>query len=483
MVRPVGSPSVTMADSPDHPMHLDLERAVLGVVLAGVHTVAVQIVRQHVPHPWMFAAHPHQLIWQACVDLDSDGVIPDAPAVVDLLSRVQFPAARERIRRGEFVVFGDEPDDRHGDQAGRGSGVAITSALAAVGGPQAIYALAEGHGAFVNLERMSLLLRDDDLKRRLCARLAAITAAATSTVTFAELLMQTDAAMQGLRRYGSSTTLHGLSDVLRETIAEISEHREQEQLRRSGCEAADAIVLHPGLYVIGARPGAGKTSFALWLARQVATAPTPKRVVYVSLDVARRDLVRKMMAAEARTPFRDLDMGTLTEPMQRSVDEAAKVIGAWPVDIVDAAYLTVHEIRATVRRRALECVDGIGLVVVDYLQLVAAAAPDQADDELTLEIVQTLKRLAMECRVPVLAMSQMTKTDGAPREPEIADLPCSRAIASEADAILFLHCVGRGTNAEAEIGREVELRVARHHRGRTGVVALRFNPELMTFVA
>lgn len=479
---------------PTAPQNLDLERSVLGVILSGKRTVAIQIARQHVPHPLIFADRSHRLIWLACLDLDEAGACLDAPAVAELLSRMRLEAAVERLR--QIQVFVESDDQGHASPAAlrqlwtkQAVPAAITgeTTLAAVGGAQALSVLAESAGSSASLERNAQLLRDYYHKRQLLARLTAITdETRTTTATFSELLAQTDQTLLGLRRFDSTTEVHGLSDVVSETLAETFKRQYEPEggVRSIGDGIAELILpLRPrGLYVLGARPGAGKTSFALHLVRGVVTAPDPvQRVMYVSLDVGRSDLVRKLIAAHGRLPFRDIDLGTLSTEMQARMETSAAAVAQWPIDIVDAARLTVHELRAVVKRRQVETEGQLKLVVVDYLQLLAGTASGQEEADRIEEIMQFLKITALECGVAVLVLSKMlpeVECDGVPCEPRIADLPCSRAIESDADAVLFLH---RVDTDEGDAYRTIKLVVTKNRFGYTSTSIMRFVPGTMSF--
>lgn len=498
-----GAEMSPLRDMPDphqqtDPQNLDLERSVLGVVLSGQHTVAIQLVRQHVPHPLIFADRKHRLIWLACLELDDAGAHLNGPAVAELLSRMRLETALERLSQIRVLAESDLPECGTPEalrrlwtwQEGDCPTDAGATALVAVGGAQVLNAIADGAGSYSGLERNSLLLRDYFLKRQLLARLTAISdATRTTTATFSAMLAQTDQALLGLRRFDTTTLVHGLSDVISETLAEDIDRQcgPNEGVRSTSAGIAEQIMqLRPGgLYVLGARPGAGKTSFALRLVRGVVTAPEPiQHVLYISLEVGRCDLGRKLIADYGRLQFRDIDRGTLSTEMQDRMETSAKAIAAWPMDIVDSANLTVHEVRAIVRRRQTETAGQLKFVVVDYLQLLLPTNSAQSEYDRISEVIRILKIMARESGVSVLALSQMLPEveDGdTPHEPRIADLHCSRAIEPEADAVLFLHRVD--TNDEEGPGtyRTIKFMTAKNRFGYTGTSLMRFEPATMSF--
>ncbi|MCX8039936.1 MAG: AAA family ATPase [Planctomycetota bacterium] len=475
------------------PHNPDLERAVLSAILAGTNPVAMQRARPLLPHPLFFWSRDHRLVWLACLDLDDAGHIPDAPVVADLLSRWRFAAALERLRQAQAMAEADELDRPSVDprlwrwtEAERSAGEQ-DSALAAIGGAPAVYRLADALGSFAALERNAQLLRDYYLRRRLIARLGAIVDEShQTTAPFAELVDRAGQALLALGRLDSRAAVHQMPAVVDETLQAIHERlTDRDAGVRTGMADIDdkLLSLRPGgLYILAARPGVGKTSLALRIVQGVVTRPdAEQRVLFFSLEVDRRDLAKKLIAAYGKLPFRDLDMGTLSEELFPRLEETLKELRRWPLELMDVADLSVQQLRAVVKRRQLETKGALKLVVVDYLQLLQATVRDQEEYAKVTEISRVLKNLARECAVPVLALSQMSRESekGAkPREPRLSDLRGSGSIEQDADAVIFLH---RIENAGDEQCRVIKVKLAKNRFGPTGETYMHFYPEKLAF--
>jgi len=480
------------------PHNHDLERSVLAVVLAGQHAVAAQKARPHVPHPLMFWHRDHRLVWLACLEIDDQGQLPDAPAVADLLSRLRFDAALDRLRQAQLMAESDELDRVAKDKLRRlwawedkdRTGVEGESALAALGGAQAVYAMADAPGSFSALERNCQLLRDYYLKRRLILRLSTITDEShVTTASFADLVTRSGQVILDLGRLDSTAAVHSMSTVAGETFEAIMERRDHpdEGVRTGMADIDDKLMsLRPGgLYVLAARPGVGKTSLALRIVQGVVSAPEQAQsVLFFSLEVDRRDLAKKLIAAYGKLPFKDLDMGTLPDDQFNRLQETIEIIKHWPLEMMDVADLTVHALRAVVRRRQLETNYGLKLVVIDYLQLLQGSSREQEEYAKISEISRVLKLISRECKVPVLALSQMSRDSekgSAPREPRLSDLRGSGSIEQDADAVLFIHRSDNEDREGPDAYRSIKIILAKNRFGPTGTTLMHFYPAKLAF--
>jgi replicative DNA helicase len=180
--------------------------------------------------------------------------------------------------------------------------------------------------------------------------------------------------------------------------------------------------------VLAARPGVGKTSLALKIVANIAGHETaPQGVLFFSLEVDRKDLVKKLLSAAAGIDFRKLETGALEPDEMERLAEAAKSFKGWQLDLMDVSDLTIQSLRSVVRRRVLETNGNLKLVVLDYLQLLNSARSDANEYEKVSEISRVLKVMARELRIPVMALSQMSRDSekghgAAPREPRLSDL-------------------------------------------------------------
>lgn len=242
----------------------------------------------------------------------------------------------------------------------------------------------------------------------------------------------------------------------------------------SGLQKSDLVVL-------AARPSLGKTSLALDIARNAAV--THKIPVGIfSLEMSTQQVVDRFIAAEAHVDLWKLRTGRLSEEANDFVriNDALSRLAEAPIYIDDAASSTVLQMRAMARR--LKSESDLGLVIVDYLQLMQ---PRQASDNMVqqiTEISRSLKQLARELDVPVLALSQLSRAveQRHPPIPRLSDLRESGAIEQDADVVMFIY---REDKVKRDSARTniAEILVEKHRNGPTGIVELYFNPEKVSF--
>jgi replicative DNA helicase len=494
--RGEGAPSLR-----ELPHSLELERALLAVLLDGRHATAIHNVRGHAPHCLVFFSRDHRLIYQSCLDLDDQGHRIDAAGVAELLRRTGFQVALDRLRQQQVLQDADQLDGmsaaqrramyrwRDQDEAGDFQ----DSCLAAVGGYPALADIAANYTSSAGLERNAQLLGDYYHKRRLISGLSRIADTAYRTTDGFEHLV--DAASQQLltlsRLTQSTTQVHAMASAVDETIeAIVEQNANPESGVLTGYEDIDDMLmsLRPGgLYILAARPGVGKTSFALSIVQHICgDSPTPNGALFFSLEVDRVDLVKKLLCGKANVSFKDLERGLLEGPAFEDMERCAEDIKAWKLDLMDVSDLTVQGLRSVVKRHMLERAGDLKLVVIDYLQLLSASRVDMNEYEKISEISRTLKILAKEMRIPVLALSQMSreseKAAGKPREPRLSDLRGSGSSEQDAAAVLFLHKVSDDDDSNtADAGRDVKLIVAKNRFGPLGFQAMKFFPARQRF--
>ncbi len=477
------------------PHNLELERAVLAVLLDGRHATAMHKVRQQIGHPLAFFQRDHRIVYLACLELDDDGHRIDAQVVAELLSRYDFKAMLDKLRNQQQLLESDQLDGLGIDrlrQLWRRQEPDVgyeDSALAAIGGYNAIAELTESHGASAaGLDRNVALLWDYHLKRRLINRLQALTDKAYRTPDeFPDLIDQGGQAMLDLGRMTQSSMVYSLGTVVDETLDSIA-HRAtnpDEGVKTGIADLDDKLVaLRPGgLYVLAARPGAGKTSLALNLVGNIARRPElAQGVLFFSLEVDRIDLVKKLLSAQARLDFKSIETGLLEPPQQEQLYQSSQELKNWQLDLMDVSDLTVNVLRSIVRRRMLESNGALKLVVIDYLQLLSGTRPDMNEYEKVSEISRVLKTLAREMRIPVVALSQMSRdsekgANSTPREPRLSDLRGSGSIEQDADAVIFIHRVDQNNDAR----RDMKIIIAKNRFGPTGHAFMHFFPAFMRF--
>jgi replicative DNA helicase len=263
-----------------------------------------------------------------------------------------------------------------------------------------------------------------------------------------------------------------------------------EELQRLGSEITGAPTgfrdldrklagLHPtNLIVIAARPGMGKSSLALNIAQNVAQTGAP--VAIFSLEMSREEIVSRMLCSTGRIDSQRLRTGRLSEADFTKLSNAASVLYKKPIYVDESPGLTVTEIRAKARR--LRRRPGLGLVVVDYLQLMHGTGGENRQQEIAL-ISRSLKNLARELQVPIIALSQLNRSleSREDKRPRLGDLRESGAIEQDADVVLFIYRDETYNPDKVESKGVAEVVIAKHRQGAVGKVMMTFLPEFTLF--
>ena len=234
------------------------------------------------------------------------------------------------------------------------------------------------------------------------------------------------------------------------------------------------------LIIVAGRPGMGKTAFALNVA-QYSASQHGVGVGIFSLEMSKNQLVTRMLCSEAQVDSQRLRRGYIDFPEMQRLIQAAGTLAEAPI-FIDETATTVLEIRATARRMMVE--KGIGLIIVDYLQLMKGRTGAERREQEISEISRSLKILAKELDVPIIAISQLNRRveDRKDRRPEMADLRESGAIEQDADLILFIYRDEVYHKDEANPNRGVaEVIIGKQRNGPTGVVKLSFLSQYTTF--
>lgn len=244
----------------------------------------------------------------------------------------------------------------------------------------------------------------------------------------------------------------------------------------AGFQKADLIIL-------AARPSVGKTSLALDIARKAATLHNTPVGIF-SLEMSSQQLVDRMLSAESRVDAWKLrtghqlsienDFGPLREAMER-LDKA-------PIFIDDTPGNNILKMRSVARR--LKSEKGLGLIIVDYLQLMVPTHNRNSDNvvQQVTEISHSLKNLARELEVPVIALSQLSRdVEKRGGEPRLSDLRDSGSIEQDADVVLFIHREDR-FNEDKSIAMKAKIIIAKHRNGATGEVMMAFDGDKTSFM-
>lgn len=236
------------------------------------------------------------------------------------------------------------------------------------------------------------------------------------------------------------------------------------------------------LVVLAARPSLGKTTFALDIARHAATKENIPVGIF-SLEMSKEQLVDRLICAEAGIDLWKLRTGRLSSEGDgddfSKIAKAMDVFSKAPIFIDDAASPTVMEIRTMSRR--LQAEHGLGLIVIDYLQMMRGTTSENRVQEIS-EISRSLKSLARELNIPVLAVSQLSRAvEARPDQvPKLSDLRESGSIEQDADVVLFIYREDR-VKKDTDKPNIAEIIVAKHRNGPTGKTELFFDENHVTF--
>jgi replicative DNA helicase len=240
------------------------------------------------------------------------------------------------------------------------------------------------------------------------------------------------------------------------------------------------------LIILAARPSMGKTSLALDIARQTAVQHNTPVGVF-SLEMSSQQLVDRMLASEARVDAWKLRTGKLTTDQEfEKIREAIEKLSAAPIFIDDKPANNILSMRSVARRLKRE--HGLGLLIVDYLQMMAPTGKHSGDSlvQQVTEISRALKSLARELDVPVLALSQLSRAVEQRRgKPRLSDLRDSGSIEQDADLVMFIHREDKMSSDPSASARPniAEIMIEKHRNGPVGKIELYFDEKKTSFLS
>ncbi|MCI2057762.1 MAG: replicative DNA helicase [Oscillibacter sp.] len=332
------------------------------------------------------------------------------------------------------------------------------------------------------------IVRDKSLLRAVAQAASEITALIQEGAGEAgQTLEEAEQKIYAIRRGQSSQDMVPVRQVLPGVLDSLSELSENGGKTLpglpTGLSAIDdkiAGLNKSDLILLAARPGMGKTSLALNVAINVAKS-SGKTIAVFSLEMSREQLVTRLLSSEALVENGRLRTGNLRETDWQKIADAATVLNRVDIRIDDNPLLSVADMNAKCRR-----IDSLGLVVIDYLQLMTSAGDRGYSGENRQQVVSDISRMmkimAKELQVPVLCLSQLSRANEKrdDKRPMLSDLRESGAIEQDADIVLFLYRDDY-YNEDSEKRNIAECIVAKNRHGETGKVELRWMPEYTTF--
>ncbi|MEI6581878.1 MAG: replicative DNA helicase [bacterium] len=277
-----------------------------------------------------------------------------------------------------------------------------------------------------------------------------------------------------------------IKDVLAESFNRLdSLHKDKDSLRGipTGFKGIDNILAglqKSDLIILGARPSMGKTSLALNIAQNVATKEGVPVGIF-SLEMSKEQLIDRLLASEAGIDSWKLRTGNLEDKDFEKINKAMGVLAEAPLYIDDSAMANVMEMRTKARR--LQSEHDLGLIVIDYIQLMSGRSNNSENrvQEIS-EISRGLKGLARELNVPVIALSQLSRSveQRSPKIPQLSDLRESGSIEQDADVVMFIYREDY-YDKDTEKKNIADILIKKHRNGPTGEVELFFQPDQTLF--
>ncbi|TAK70307.1 MAG: replicative DNA helicase [Actinomycetota bacterium] len=428
------------------PQDIAAEQSVLGAMLLSKDAIAdvVEVVRED-----DFYRPAHQTVYGTVIDLYSRGEPADAVTV-----------AAELTRAGEI---------------GR------------VGGAAYLHTLVAGVPTAANGGYYARIVRERAILRRLVdagTRIVQMGYAGEGEVD--DVVDRAQAEVYEVTERRTSEDYLPLRDIMDGTLNEIEAiaHRGGEMVGvPTGFLDLDELMhgLHPGQFIIlAARPAMGKSTLGLDFARSASIKHGLTSVLF-SLEMSRNEIVMRLLSAEAQVPLNHMRAGTMGDAEWRKLATKMGAVSDAPLFIDDSPNMTMMEIRAKCRR--LKQRHDLRLVVVDYLQLMTSGKRVESRQQEVAEFSRSMKLLAKELEVPVVAISQLNRgaeqrTD---KRPQLADLRESGGLEQDADVVVLVH---REDYYERESPRagEADLIVAKHRNGPTGTVVVAFQGHYSRFM-
>jgi len=364
--------------------------------------------------------------------------------------------------------------------------LAKSAALEAVGGAAYVAGLVDGMPRIVNVEAWSRIIKEKAALRNLIhASNRIVQSCYEAEDEPAVILDRAEKAIFDIAEHRLRQGFIGIREIVKESFRTIDQLSQSKELvtglptgfvdldeRTSGLQRGDLII-------VAARPAMGKTSFCLNIA-QYASAKTGETVGIFSLEMAKEQLVLRMLCADARVDAHRLRTGNLQEKDWTRLAKAYADLSASKIFIDDSASLTPLEMRAKCRR--LKAEHGLGLVMVDYLQLVSAPGRAENRQQEIAAVSRSLKGLAKELSVPVVALSQLSRAPEARTEkrPQLSDLRESGALEQDADVVMFIFREEEYKPTEENRG-VAEIIIGKQRNGPTGMLKLAFIKEYTRF--
>ncbi len=435
------------------PQALPLEEAVLGAIMLDKEALPIVL---DILSPESFYSDPHNLIYKAMLRLF------ERSQPIDLLTVTE-----------ELKKSGD---------------------IDTIGGPYYLVELTNKVASAANIEYHARIIAQKHIQRELIhVSTDIIRDAFEDTTDVFDLLDKAEKGLFAITQNNLSKGVETMSALATKALKQIEELSQKEEgltgvptgftdLDRltSGWQSSDLII-------IAARPGMGKTAFTLAMARNAAV-DFEKPVAIFSLEMSNLQLVQRLISMEAEISSGKMRNGQLEDYEWQQLQSAIEKLGEVPIFIDDTPGITIFELRAKCRRLKMQ--HDIQLVIIDYLQLMSGSGDNSRGnrEQEVSNISRSLKAMAKELNVPVIALSQLSRAvevRGGSKKPQLSDLRESGSIEQDADIVSFIYRPEYYKILEDEEGNSLkgvaEIIVAKHRNGALETVKLRFTDTFAKF--
>ena len=359
-----------------------------------------------------------------------------------------------------------------------------------IGGLNYVVELVNSTPTSKNVEHYAKLVKEKSSLRRVIADLSdSLSSAYQGDVSISDIIAQTEKSMLDISNQNTGTGFRNVADIL-DTHMQIVETRSQTDGFVTGLSTGfvglDKITtgLHEGnLIILAARPAMGKTALALNIAKNVAVQEH-KPVVIFSLEMGAEELIERIVASEGMVPGYHLKTVNLSTDEWKRLVQAQSNLYDTPIFVDDTAGIRISEIRSKARKLSQE-MGGLGIIIIDYLQLITGSKGENRQ-QIVSEISRELKILAKDLRVPVIALSQLSRSveQRQDKRPMLSDLRESGSIEQDADIVAFLYRDAYYQKEQAdsqEANNVTELILEKNRHGSLGTVKLYFHKEYTKF--
>jgi replicative DNA helicase len=427
------------------PQNIEAEEAILGGIFIDPEAIG-RVTEILTPEAFYIGAH--RSIYQAALDLQARGLPTDLMGIASWLK------------------------DK--------------GTLEKIGGQSRLAQLVDRTISAANIDQYAKLVMDKYTRRKLIQSGGEIAQLGYETETpLEEVLDQSEQALFGITQARPTQGLTATSDILTDTFSDIEQRSLGMVLPGLACGFYDLDAMTQGfqrsdLIITAARPAMGKTSFVLNVARNIAdTHRLP--VAIFSLEMSKAQLIYRLLSSEAKIESGRLRTGRIAQHEWEPMGHAINTLSQLPIFIDDTPGIGVTEIRSKARRLQAEQGGALGLILIDYLQLMEGTG-DNRVQELS-KMTRSLKGLARELNVPVIALSQLSRgvESRTNKRPMMSDLRESGAIEQDADLIMMLYREEYYDPDTPDRGI-AEIILTKHRNGPTGTVKLLFQPEFTQFL-